>query len=108
MKLSVRQRLLLLPVLPEKGSLLTIRIVRELREALSFDEGEIAELNLVQNDGRVFWDESKEGDGKEIDIGPRAQTIILDRLKELDGSQALAIDHLEICDLFGYNEGSTP
>jgi hypothetical protein len=107
MKLSIRQRLLLLPVLPEKGSLLTIRIVRELREALSFDEGEIVEFNLMQNNGRVTWDESKDK-GKEIDIGPRAQTIILDRLKELDSSQALTTDHLEICELFGYNEGSTP
>jgi len=48
MKLRTYERLLLLNVLPREGDLTMIRIVRQLREALSFTEEEHAALNVRQ------------------------------------------------------------
>ena len=42
--LSVKGRLMLLGILPAEGDLTTIRIVRELREGLSFSETEHKQL----------------------------------------------------------------
>ena len=46
MKLGVLERITLLQILPVQGDFLTLRIIHELRQVLSFTEGEIAEFGL--------------------------------------------------------------
>jgi len=99
--LSVHQRLLLLGILPEEGNLTTIRIVRELREALSFSESEHEALKLRVEGGRVFWEDDVVGD-KDIDIGPKAAEVVRDALGNLDADGKLTVEHLTLCELFEY------
>lgn len=101
-ELSVMDRMVLLNILPERGNLTTIRIVRELREELSFSESEHETMNLRQlDDGRVMWDEGKVPD-KGLDIGPQAANVIRDTLEKLDKDDDLTADHLGLCDEFEY------
>ena len=93
MKLSVGDRLMLLKVLPEKGSLLTMRIVHELRMALSFSEEEAAQGQFVQDGQVMHW--AKEFD-TEIEIGTAAQGIIVDALRVLDEKRELTEGHLSL------------
>ncbi len=58
MNLSVLDRLLLLGLLPAEGDITTLRIIRTLREELSFTEQEHADLHLKQDEGRVTWEHS--------------------------------------------------
>ena len=99
--LSVKNRLMLLGILPAESNLTTIRIVRELREGLSFSEGEHGDLQMVQEDGRVIWQEGAVPD-KVLDIGPKAQEVIREAIKKLDDDKKLVPDHLDLCDLFEY------
>jgi len=99
--LSVKARLVLVGILPPEGNLTTIRIVRELREALSFSEGEHADLQMQQQDGRIIWEEGAVPD-KALDIGPKAQEVIRAAIKKLDDDKKLTPDHLELVDLFEY------
>jgi len=99
--LSVKARLVLLGILPVESNLTTIRIVRELREGLSFTEGEHKGLQVRQEDGRLMWQEGAVPD-KSLDIGPKGQEIIREALGKLDKDQKLNQDHLELVDLFEY------
>ena len=99
--LSVKARLVLLAILPAEGDLTTIRIVRELREGLSFSEGEHADLQMQQQDGRIMWAEGAVPD-KSLDVGPKAQEVVRAALKKLDDEKKLTADHLELVDLFEY------
>ena len=99
--LSVKNRLMLLGILPPEGDLTTIRIVRELREGLSFSEGEHADLQMVQENNQVRWAEGAVPD-KVLDIGPKATEIIRAAIKKLDDEEKLVVDHLELVDLFEY------
>lgn len=101
MPLTVKDRLVLLNILPETGDLTTIRIVRELREALSFSEAEHADLQMVQDGGMVRWVEGAIPD-KAVDIGPKAGDTIRAALGKLDKEKKLTADHLDLCDLFEY------
>src|SRR5207247_9230228 len=56
MEFSVQERLILLSILPAEGDLTTLRIVRGLREQLSFSEEEHALLKFNQAENRVAWD----------------------------------------------------
>ena len=101
-ELSVKDRLVLLNILPEQSSLATLRIVRELREGLSFSEEEHQATTMRNlDDGRLMWEEGMVPD-KEIEIGPKAASVIRDALAKLDQSDELTMDHLDMCDEFEY------
>ena len=98
MLLAVNERLALLQVLPEQGSLVTIRIVRQLREALSFDENEHKLYQFKQDGDRLHW-KSAEIE-KEIDIGTQAMGIIADALLKLAVQEKVRIAYLPLFDRF--------
>ena len=99
--LSVKARLMLLGILPAESNLTTIRIVRELREGLSFSEGEHKDLQMVQDGQQLQWQEGAVPD-KVLDIGPKAQEVIREAIKKLDDDKKLVPGHLELVDLFEY------
>ena len=100
MELNVFQRLLLLAILPDAGDITTIRIVQKLREDLSFSEEEHKVLQFETNTttGATKW---KETDlSKSVEIGTKAQELIVKQLRALDESKKLTAQHLPIWDLF--------
>ena len=99
--LSVKERLVLVAILPPEGDLTTIRIVRELREGLSFSEAEHKDLQMTQVDNQVRWEEGAVPN-KKLDIGPKAAEVIRKAIKKLDDEKKLTPDHLELVDLFEY------
>lgn len=98
MELTVAERLMLLGLLPAEGDLTTLRIVRELREALSFDEAEHARLALRQEGDRVLW--TDDGGTKAVDIGAKARRLIADKLEQMNSDGKLTEQHLSLCDKF--------
>lgn len=103
MLLFVPDRLRLQEVLPQEGNVITLRIVRELREALSFTEEEIKRLDLREQDvngvAALTW--TQEADlGKEVAIGEVAHDIIVKSLRKLDQQQRLKDCHLPLWERF--------
>ena len=58
MKLSVLERIMLLQVLPREGSFENLKMLRELRESLSFTEEENLLLNFKQAGNQTTWSEN--------------------------------------------------
>lgn len=100
MILSVYERLTLLNILPVQGDLTTVRIVRQLREALSFDEAEHAALQFRVDGQQVQWRTEAEHH-KDVDIGVKAMAIIHDVLDKLNRDKKLTEAHLTLCEKFG-------
>ncbi len=99
MELKVFDRLILLNILPREGDYLTLKIVRKLREDLSFSEGEHKSLQIRQEEGKVFW--VQEADiPKDISIGEKVTDIIVETLKRLDKEKKLQIEHMAIYEKF--------
>ena len=101
MKFSVKNRLLLNALLPKEGSLLNLKLLRVLREELSFSEEEHKDLNIRQEDEMVVWNMEKDIE-KEIEVPETLVKIIKDTLKKLDKEEKLVEDHIELCEMFGY------
>lgn len=100
MELRIKQRVVLLNVLNEvTGNIAEIRILGELRSALSFSEDEHVEFEIQEGGGQMAWNGEKDR-AAEIEMGEVARWIIADRLRELDRQRQLTADHLEIIDLF--------
>ena len=104
MLLTVRERLILLSVLPQEGDFLTLKVLRELREDLSFTEKEHAKYKFVQSENQVTWDDKME-QGKEIEIGKKANDIIVLALTKLNEQKKLRMEHFDLYERFVNPEG---
>ena len=101
MKLTVLERISLLGVLPAEGDFVTLKIVRELRENLSFDEDELKQLKVKAEGGRIQWDATAETPGgKEIKIGEKATDVIVAALKKLNADKKLTDQHFSLYEKF--------
>jgi hypothetical protein len=99
MTLSVKERILLLGILPKEGNIATLRIVGNLRSALSFSEEDHAKFGLRIEGDQIKWDPSVEQDA-EIEIGPKAFVLIGDSLKSLEADSKLGLDFVSLWDKF--------
>jgi hypothetical protein len=91
MKLSVKDRIILLGILPATGDFLTLKIIRKLREELSFSEEETKTLKLCNDGQQVKWD-AEADPTKDVAIGEKADELIVSALKKLDEKKELNQD----------------
>jgi hypothetical protein len=99
MILNVFERISLLSILPKEGDYTTIKIIRNLRETLSFTEEEHEKLKFKTLENSIEWDK-KEDVPKEITIGEKAMDIIVDALKKLDSEKKLTEQFFDIYEKF--------
>jgi len=104
MELSVGERLVLLSVLPEQGDFTTLKVIRTLRESLSFSEAEHKEYQFVQDGMSVKWNAESE-QFKEIEIGEKASEIIATALSKLNEEKKLKMEHFSLYEKFIENKG---
>jgi hypothetical protein len=98
-ELSVFDRLILLNIMPKEGDFTTLKIVRKLREDLSFSEEEHAVLEFKNDNGSVQWKQT--GDvPKDVPIGEKAADLIADVLKNLDKEKKLKDEHYTLFERF--------
>ena len=99
MELTVLDRLLLLSILPKEGDAISLRIVRKLREDLSFSEEEHKALGFAKTDAGLSW--NPEGNiPKDISIGLKARALVVESLEKLNKDKKLTTDFLPLYDLF--------
>lgn len=103
MNLKVAERLHLLTILPKEGTLITLRIVADLRKALAFSEEEILALQIMQNESTTTWD-AKKDEGKEVEIGPEALKIIKAAITALDKAEKITLEMLPMAERFTNTE----
>jgi hypothetical protein len=100
MLLDTKERLMLLAILPKEGDFTTLKIVRQMRDNLSFTEEEYKALKFVNlPNGQVQWQLS--GDiSREIPIGEKATDLIVSALKKLNEAKKLTEDHFGLYEKF--------
>jgi len=99
MKLSVFERLMLLSILPREGDFTTLKIIKDLRDSLSFTELEHRKYQFKKDDNSIRWKTDIE-QNKEIKIGEKATDIIVESLKKLNKQKKLTMQHYSLCEKF--------
>ena len=99
MELTVFERLILLEILPSEGDFLTLKIVRKMREDLSFSEEEHKNLQFVQEENLVRWNKAAE-ENKPITFGEKAISIIKAALNKLNNDKKLTEQHFTLYEKF--------
>lgn len=100
MLLKVGERMALQGILAaSEGNFVTLKLVRELRESLSFDDAEMEKYDVEQRDGQVKWNSAKD-EGKEIEIGETMRNVIVVGLKALNDAEKLREAHMGVYEKF--------
>ena len=99
MKLNIKERIILLGILPKESNFITLKIIRKLQENLSFTENEIKELEIKQHENQITWNQEKDI-GHDIEIGEKATDIIIESLKELDKNKKITNDNFSLFEKF--------
>ena len=128
-KLTIVERLKLLECLPKEGTFADLKILRKLKETLSFDEAEHKEFGIElvwecpdcknrvasttqpkcsEHDEAVLmtpttvltWKPEASVIEKEVFLGSRAKELTGDALKKLDNASKLTESHISIYEKF--------
>lgn len=102
MLLTIKERFLILSILPSEGNIVTLKIVRDLRDNLGFSEKELKDLGIEQHPemGNVTWDNAHDSDTFEIPIGEKAKDVIVDALQKASDTNKLSVDHIPLYERF--------
>lgn len=99
MELGVYERIVLLGILPKEGDFTTLKIVRGMREDLSFSEEEHKALEFVQDGSNIQW--KKDADvPRNINFGEKATDLIVETLKKLDEQKKLKEEYYSLYEKF--------
>ena len=97
MEFNIGERLMLMGILPKESNVLTVKVVRELRQALEFSAQELEDYGITIKGTRFEW--AKDG-MKYVDINVSARDVIIKALKELDKSGKVNEAQLPLFDKF--------
>jgi hypothetical protein len=102
MELSVKDRLLLNIILPNEGNITNLKIIRVLREELSFSEDENKALLFKTTEAGMAWNIAGEKTvgKKEVSIGEVATGLIKKALEKLNAEEKLTSEHIDLYDRF--------
>ena len=100
MELTIAERVIITNLLPEKGNITDLRIVRDLARDLGFSEAELAEHKIREEGGGVAWAPESSGYTKDVPMGTRAVAIVREQLEARDRAKALTFDLLPLYERF--------
>jgi len=102
-ELNVLERLVLSNLLPKEGNFTNLKLVRELKEELSFNDIENAKLKFIQDGAQVRWNE-KVGNEivKKLEFADDSlmKNLIIEELKKLDKDKKLRDEHFTLYEKF--------
>ena len=96
MKLEINERLILLS-LPIQGTIADIKLVREFKESLSFDEQEQKEIKLRSEGEMMRWDGEST---KDVEVGDRVKEIVIATFDRLSEREKFLEEHLPLYERF--------
>lgn len=101
-KLTVKQRIDLQSILPEQGDFLTVKMIRVLREDLSFSDAEHKSLKFVNYpNGSVKWDgPAAKICVKEVEIPETIVSTIKKILEKANAAKQITEAHLDFYEMF--------
>ena len=99
MKLTFKERLIVLGLLPTEGDITTIRTLTELRTALQPSAEEVESWEIRSEDNQIFWNQDAE-ESVDIKVNAVAKMVIVAALNTLNTEKKLTADHLDVYELF--------
>ena len=100
MLLTLHERYALSMILPVQGNFLTMKRLRQLREALGTTDAEKKEFGITEKDDRIGWAPEHNQTEREIEIGENMTDLTVKTLRKLDDDGKLSVAHVGLFEKF--------
>lgn len=97
LELDLMDRLVLLHVLPKEDSVLTMKVVIDLKNKLGITSAEHEEFELKQENGKFGWNE-KASLPKVFDVSGAEKSVLSDAFKKLDKDKKITEEMVQTFD----------
>jgi hypothetical protein len=97
--LTIKDRLIILSILPQENDIATLKIIRDLQNKLGITEEEYKEVELTIKDGVYSWNTDKDKP-KGYDLGEKSIDIIKDSFNLKDKQKKITLEMIDTYDLF--------
>jgi len=96
MKLSIKERLVLPTLFPQRSNMVTLMTMRDIKEKIDVSADERKEIGLEVKQGRLHWDKDK---AKEVDVDFNTLEInfLKDQVDRIDKEKNVTEDLLDLC-----------
>lgn len=98
-ELTIKDRLIILSVLPTENDILTLKICRDLKDKLGITEQEFKDIELKVDNGNYTWNTAKDV-SKCFEIGEKANDIIVDSFKKLNKQKKITFEMMDTFEIF--------
>lgn len=96
MKLNVKDRLVILNLLPNQGSILELTEAINIANRIKLSDEEKEAVDYKVNGNNVYWDVNKNIE-IDVDLNQDQITLLKNKVKELDSKKVITIDILNTC-----------
>lgn len=96
MKLNIKDRLVILNLLPNQGSILELTEAINIANQIKLSDEEKEAINYTVNGNNVYWDVNKNIE-IDVDLNQDQITLLKNKVKELDSRKVITIDMLNTC-----------
>ena len=108
MELTIAERINVLSILPEEANFITLKIIRDLQDEMSFSEKEIKDYDIKTqlNNGRAMtgWNGEGEKAVKKCKIGEKAEDLIREELEKRNKESKLTANLFTLYEKFVIKE----
>lgn len=102
MELTILSRITLTRLLPSEGDIPTMRLIKKLREKLSFTDKELKEFKIQKmsspSGSKIIWDPKMYNKTVDIKVVKEERQLLLEQFNELDKKKKVTETHLDIYD----------
>lgn len=98
-KLNVGERMIILSLLPKEGSIITIKLIRELILRLGLSAEEFVEFGIQQNETSIAFNE-KGKEQRDFELNEVEVELIRTSLKDLNTKNKIIPEMIPIWDMF--------
>lgn len=96
MLLGIKERLAIVQMLPENGSIVEMVDIIEIMKKVRIDQEEKIQIDYREEDGRISWN-SNADEGKEVEFKYEEIAILKAAVKKLDEGKRVTPANLDIC-----------
>ena len=96
MKLNIKDRLVILNLLPNQGSILELTEAINVANQIKLSDEEKEAVNYTVNGNNVYWDVNKNIE-IDVDLNQDQINLLKNKIKELDSKKLITVDILNTC-----------
>ena len=95
-EMNLKERLVLLGILPRKGDFLSLKLVMDLDNKIGFKAEDFEKYKITQNEHGILWNEEGSKAVFKYDLLAKEIELISKSLEELNGKNELTFDHFSL------------